>query len=397
MRSFKFTADKHKLITHRGVTRSSDVPPTSSPAKADVLTRLVDKHSILHQLELVFPSSPSSPPPPLLFPSGHRYYHVTTSLSAFLSSSFLLPHLPSLIAFTLSTPAPCNAFSLSSSTITLTLDTDTFQQLGLPSSTPSHSSSPSRVHTVKLPIKPDKWRAGQKTYDRVQWCVSRLQPVHLLVAWQGDGDMAWADGMAVLRDATCAAEEWTADGAAVVDVARVLSVGCDREAARKAMSREDRATEVADNDALLLDLFDWLGLVTNRLTHLLPPPPGDAASPFLPSAEPTSPSAPSLMDIPLCAALPFLPQPSTLRSLRCTGVLSSSHAHAALERARSLLSEHVPWVALLGLSFPFVFPSELPAHGGDAEGNAEDDYCVVLCNDGRFLLYQAITEANPSH
>ena len=53
-------------------------------------------------------------------------------------------------------------------------------------------------------------------------------------------------------------------------------------------SPEDEGEEV------MADLFDWVGLVTNRLTDLLP--------------SPLSPPTPStLIDRPLCSSLPLLP------------------------------------------------------------------------------------------
>jgi hypothetical protein len=426
MHSFKFIADKHKIVAHRGSCISaaaSTASPSSSTASAvgassalttkldKVITKLIDRHVLVHQIELIIPTAASSapPPPPRLLRSRPFFSHVHASLTSFLSSAFLLSVLASgsLTAVSLSTPLHhCNSFTLANSTITLTLDTDSYQQLGLTASSP-HSSSVSSFRTVSIPISTAQWYAGNKQYDRVMQCLSRTQPLHLLVqklsaggdCEEVDWDKGGRDITLVRRIEATEEEVWRSEGetVSIADVRAVCSAAdSDGQRSRR---KGERRVKGSETETMVVELADWFGIVANRLTHLLP-----SASP---SASPSSPSASSssacVVERPLCCSLPFLPasasSPSALLSLRTTGLFSPSHVRQAVSTALGVLSASAapPWLCLLVTGWTDSALGFHDSHACDGDGNGENDYGLLLCDDGQYLLLQMVNVADHTH
>ena len=380
MHSLQFTAGKHQLICHHGHLPplsphppSSTTPSTSQPPKSDLLTRLLHRYPLLHRLELLYstptPSSPllpslfSSPPPPA--------YHVVGGLAPLLSSSFLLPLLPSLSLFSLSPSPLSSSVRLHSSHLSLSLDADTAQQIGLPSS-PSTPSSHSPLRLLSLPLSPSTYSPTHRLYDRLHTRLLPLPPLHLLVHCPGL-EPPWPPGTRA-RPAPYREERWQADGVGVVDLPAVLDVVSRapppvvKGAGKKGREGKGGGDE---GGVWAVELMDWVGLTAHRLQELLP--------------SPTSAPTPSpLIDCPLCPSLPLLPAAASLHSLRATGVMTAVEAVDALRVGRGWLGQGgSTWVALCGWGWG------VGGEGADEEGNAEADYALFLCSDGRFLAFEA--------
>ena len=423
MQSLKFSADKHKIVAHSGryyaaastaPSSTTSAPPASSSASSHrldrIIAKLIDRHALVHQLELIIPATAAASPSPRLLHSRPFFSHVRASLPSFLSSAFLLPLLASgsLIAVSLSTPLHhSNSVTLADSTLTLTLDTDSYQQLGLTAASPP-SSSVSSFRTVSIPISASQWHAGNKQYDRVMHCLSRTQPLHLLVqktaaggeCEEVDWEKAGRDVTLVRRIEATEEEVWRSEGEAVgiVDVHAVCRAAVDE--GERSRRKGERRVKGGEAEMMVTELADWLGIVANRLTHLLP-----SASPaaFPPSS--ASSSAPAcIVDRPLCCNLPLLPaaaasSPFPLLSLRTTGLFSPSHVHQALSTALSLLASSAPpsWLGLLVTGWTDSALGFHSSHACDGDGNGENDYALLLCDDGQYLLLQMVNAADHTH
>ena len=415
MKSIDFKADRHKLNAHRAVHKPppAEQPPTKH-RKPDLLDRLIDQHPLLHHIELLIPSTTLSTP---LLPLQQSFsYHVSARLTSFLSSSFLLPLLASgsLAAFSLATPIDrCNTFTLLSSaastnvpptsataattaTLTLTVDDDTYQQLGL-----AGQPLPALpgFHVITVPIQPFTWHPSSRHYQRVHTCLAAMAEVELLVQHtshsgqdEGAGLFTATEGIRLIKRVDNAEQRWQTDErVALPDVSAVWLAGCD-DSDRHGMLRQQRKDAEQQVDQLDVELVDWIGLATHRLVDLLPT---HATHPHLS----TSPPSLSLVDHAFCTSLPLLPATAStsLAAVRYTGVLSHGHVwRTLLSYGRSLLSSEaaaVPWVCLMASSM--VDAGNVV--GVDGSGNAENDWCVLLLRDGRYLLYHVANACLPVH
>ena len=418
MKSFDFKADRHKLIAHRG---SLSPPPPAGPppakpgrpSRTDLLDRLIEQHPLLHHIELLIPSST---PPPLSLPSPPCSYHISARLTSFLSSSFLLPLLASgsLAAFSLSTPVDrCNSFTLLSTTsanhpsstataaaaatVTLTLDEDTYQQLGL-----AGQALPAQpgFHVVSVPIQPSSWQPSSRLYQRVHICLAALAEVELLVQHiSHDGQVTseaqlTAEGVRVIKRVDSMEQRWQSEQPlALPDVGAVWLAGCDGSD-KGGMLRQQRKDAQQLIDQLDVELVDWIGLATNRIVDLLPTHTPDSHS-----STTFSPPSTSLVDNAFCTSLPLL-HPTTatlLTSVRYTGLLSHGHLwRSLLSHGWTLLPSQVasaPWVCIVAGSV--VDAGNVV--GVDGSGNGEDNFCVVVLPDGRYLLYQLANVCTSIH
>ena len=415
MNSIDFKAERHKLIAHRAVHKlPAAEQPRAKPHKPDLLDRLIDRHPLLHHIELLLPCNTAPPLLPLLpQPSS---YHISARLTSFLSSSFLLSLLSSgtLAAFTLCTPIDrCNSFTLLSSsaanhsstpaasataaTLTLTLDDDTYQQVGL---TGQSLVAQPGFHIVTVPIQPSSWLPTSRFYQRVHTCLAAMAEVDLLVQHVSDdghdgleAQLGSAEGIRLIKRVDNTEQRWhTEQQLAVPDVSAVWQAACEHSD-ESAMLRQQRKDAQQQVDQLDVELVDWLGLAANRFIHLLPTHTIDTL--HLASTS----SAPSLVDNAFCTSLPLLPAATadSLASVRYTGLLSHGHMwRSLLSHGRSLLSSEsasVPWVCLTASNMVDAGNVE----GVDGSGNAENDWCVLLLRDGRYLLYQLANACVPVH
>ena len=291
MHSLHFPASRHQLIVHTGHLPAPphpfpppSTPPTRPPdlPKSHFLNRLLQRyHPHLHRIELLLPhlSSPPACPPPTLFPSSppssppllpRRGLPVRPALLHLpappppLVHRLLPLHLP---------PSLASSLLLTNSTLTLHLLPDTAQQLGLPTHPPT---PPSPHHTSHTPIHPPRWHKGDKAYDSVHARLAPLPSLHLLV--RCDGEVAWPEGVRLIRAIDCVQEQWQADGVGLVDLPALMKEG----------------GEVVE------ELFDWVGVVAARLTDLLPHTP-IPPHPLLPHRPPplSLPPPPPLTRLPL--------------------------------------------------------------------------------------------------
>ena len=415
MKSVDFKADRHKLIAHRAIHKP---PPAERPPaqhKPDLLDRLVNQHPLLHHIELLLPSNTPPLPTHLSLPFS---YHIVARVTSFLSSSFLLPLLSSgtLAAFTLSTPIDrCNSLTLvssasgkgssnsadaaTSSLLTLTLDDDTYQQLGL---TGQPLSAQPGFHVVSVPIQPSSWQPSSRIYQRVHTCLEAMAEVELLVqhishSGQDGGGALFtaAEGVRLIKRVDNAVQRWQTDErVAIPDVSAVWLAGCE-ESDKNSMLRQQRKDAQQQVDQLDVELVDWIGLATNRLTDILPTHTMDDT--YYSSS--SSPSSTALVDNAFCTSVPLLPATaiSSLSSLRYTGLLSHGHLwQTLLSYGWSLLSSDatsLPWVCLTASSMT----DAGNAIGVDYNGNGENDWCVMLLPRGRYLLYQLANACMPAH
>ena len=390
-------------------------PPPPHHHKPDLLTRLLHRRPLLHRLELIapslsstsssaslpsslFPSSlfPSSPPPPA--------YHLLASLPPLLTAAFLQPLLPSLSLVSLSPSPVASSVQLHSSHLHLHLNAEAAQTLGLPSvpsssfsSSSSSSSSPASTSYRRLSValSPPAWQSGRPLYERVHSRLSLVPPLQLLLAHcqqqQGEQEAVttvWPEGVRCVRRVECEEDTWRAEGVAAVDVSLVLDrafrEAADRRGGSSGGVRGKRRKEGTGDEGseVEAELFDWLGLVAYRLTDLLP----SAQS----SAEPWS-----LVDSALCAHLPLLSDEAmAVESVRATGLLAAAQAVEALQGARRLLTAEGgrrPWAALMGWAW------DVGMDGGDGESGGQADWAVVVCDDGRYVAYEALHSTHPVH
>ena len=205
----------------------------------------------------------------------------------------------------------------------LTLDNDTYEQLGLNGVRRQQQGGGGQWEIRHL-IQPQKWSRGQKMYERIIWCLQsdRIHPIQLLLSYyQHHHQPDTAASSSSLYPTPVSCQITFPSSIKVIDIIHLktqqsiinnisipsiiplfpssssssLSSSSSSSSSVQQKHRQQQSDD--DDDAILQDMFDWCGLVANRLNELLL---------MVGEGRQLSPSDDPIMTTPLCPNLLFL-------------------------------------------------------------------------------------------
>ena len=214
------------------------------------LGELVRRHPFVQQVDVVWPNARATPVRRAAASRAREeYYSLVGPLTALLDADFLRTFVRSgrMSAFSRSTALDhSNSVALCAGRLTLVVDRPTYEQLGLEGRACSFRRAARRDrYWIEVDARRASFAPGDRAYERVRWCLSRLPtPVDLLARIDVDA----------------------LGGAPPRFPAALLAMRCAAEpsATRFALVAQPAwpAAGVAMSPDLLVELQEWIGLAT---------------------------------------------------------------------------------------------------------------------------------------